>query len=160
MTRPLKIDDVAARAGVSPRTVRYYIQRGLLPAPEFKGPDTTYDERHVVGLQAIKRLQDAYWPLEAIAAELDGKSLDALKKLAANPGAQPKGDGLDAVEPAEKKQGTSAANASLVATRGTRTVLRRGVELWVDDEADDDARALAETIRELVARTRKGGSRR
>ena len=32
-----KLDDLAAAAGVSPRTVRYYVQRGLLPAPPFRG---------------------------------------------------------------------------------------------------------------------------
>src|SRR5262249_27518770 len=68
MAHALKLEELARRAGVSPRTVRYYIQRGLLPAPDFKGPDTAYGERHLLGLRIIRKLQVAYWPLDAIAA--------------------------------------------------------------------------------------------
>src|SRR4051794_39849484 len=85
MAHALKLEELATRAGVSPRTVRYYIQRGLLPAPDFKGPDTAYGEKHLLGLRAIRKLQDAYWPLDAIANALAGKDEAALKKLAEGP---------------------------------------------------------------------------
>jgi DNA-binding transcriptional MerR regulator len=69
-TKTFKLDELAAAAGVSGRTVRYYVQRGLLPAPQFRGRDTAYDEEHLLRLQAIRRMQDQYLPLDAIQAEL------------------------------------------------------------------------------------------
>ena len=143
MTTALKLDELASRAGVSPRTVRYYIQRGVLPAPNFKGPDTAYDERHLQALRAIKRLQEEYLPLDAIASTLEGKTTGELRKIA------------DRGLPAET--GTSAAGSSaglrpppprsVTTTRGERIALARGVELWVGDDAD---RALVEAILSLT----------
>ena len=69
---PWKLDELAREAGVAPRTVRYYVQRGLLPPPVFRGPDTVYEERHLLRLLAIRRLQQAFLPLERIAVEIDG----------------------------------------------------------------------------------------
>ena len=71
----LKIDELAERAGVSPRTVRYYVQRGLLPAPEFRGPDTAYGEEHLHRLKAIRVLQERHLPLDAIEATLASRSV-------------------------------------------------------------------------------------
>jgi len=34
---PLLINDLAKKAGVSVRTIRYYVKEGLLPAPQFRG---------------------------------------------------------------------------------------------------------------------------
>ena len=77
-----KLAELAAAAGVSPRTVRYYVQRGLLPAPPFKGPDTVYGEDHLVRLKAIRVLQARFLPLDAIQVELARLSPDELKALA------------------------------------------------------------------------------
>lgn len=136
----LKLDELAERAGVSARTVRYYIQRGVLPAPEFRGPDTAYDERHLFALRAIKRLQEAYWPLDAIASTLAYKSVDELRDIAQGDlPAQP-----SSREPPEgRRVGRSGARAPdaeaspwTARVRGERIVLARGVELWVEDGAD------------------------
>ena len=63
-----KLEDLAKAAGTSSRTVRYYVQRGLLPPPVFKGKDSAYGKDHLVRLKAIKKLQGDYLPLDAIAA--------------------------------------------------------------------------------------------
>jgi DNA-binding transcriptional MerR regulator len=65
-------DDLAERAGVSRRTVRYYVQRGLLPAPSGLGRGKHYSEAHLARLIRIRTLQEAGVPLERIGAELDG----------------------------------------------------------------------------------------
>src|SRR5690242_17633316 len=78
----LKLDELAERAGVSARTIRYYIQRGLLQAPAFRGADTAYGEEHLSALRAIKKLQEAYWPLDAIATALANKSPAELERIA------------------------------------------------------------------------------
>lgn len=79
-----KLEELAREADVSPRTVRYYVQRGLLPPPDFKGSQTTYGPAHLLRLRAIKVYQDLHWPLEQIAAELGGKSVADLERLLKN----------------------------------------------------------------------------
>ena len=77
-----KLEDLAREAGVAARTVRYYVQRGLLPPPEFRGRDTTYGVEHLLRLRAVKRLQEAHLPLDEIQARLEGASHAELEKLA------------------------------------------------------------------------------
>src|SRR5690242_6511972 len=77
-----KLEDLARAAGVSPRTVRYYVQRQLLPPPVFRGRDTAYSTDHLVRLRAIKRLQDRHLPLDVIQAELARRSPAELERLA------------------------------------------------------------------------------
>src|SRR4051794_14921073 len=76
-----KLDELATAAGVSPRTVRYYVQRGLLPGPAFKGKDTAYSAEHLVRLKAIKALQDRFLPLDVIQIELARRSLAELERV-------------------------------------------------------------------------------
>ena len=80
--RSYKIDELARASGMSVRTVRYYVQRGLLPAAAFRGKDTAYDHGHLVRLRAIRRLQEAFFPLDAIAVELDGRTAHEIEAIA------------------------------------------------------------------------------
>src|SRR6185295_9245922 len=66
-------DELAERAGVSRRTVRYYVQRGLLPAPAGLGRGKHYGEAHLARLVRIRELQEAGVPLERIAEQLEGR---------------------------------------------------------------------------------------
>ena len=77
-----KLEDLAREAQVAPRTVRYYVQRGLLPAPDFRGKDTTYGPEHLIRLLAIKRLQQAHLPLDEIQVRVSSASRDELERLA------------------------------------------------------------------------------
>ncbi len=65
-------DELADRAGVSRRTVRYYVQRGLLPAPAGLGRGKHYGASHLARLLQIRELQAEGVPLEDIAARLEG----------------------------------------------------------------------------------------
>jgi DNA-binding transcriptional MerR regulator len=76
-----KLEELARLAGVSPRTVRYYVQRGLLPPPAFRGRDTAYSQEHLIRLRAIRRLQERFLPLDAIKGELNQRSLAELQAL-------------------------------------------------------------------------------
>lgn len=49
--------EVAAQAGIQPRTVAFYIREGLLPPARFRGPATRYEREHLVRIVAIKKLQ-------------------------------------------------------------------------------------------------------
>jgi DNA-binding transcriptional MerR regulator len=55
------IRELAERAGVSVRTVRYYIQEGLLPAPDTQGRFASYTEEHLDRLELIRRLKEAFY---------------------------------------------------------------------------------------------------
>jgi DNA-binding transcriptional MerR regulator len=75
-------DELADRAGVSRRTVRYYVQRGLLPAPAGLGRGKHYGASHLARLLQIRELQAAGVPLEEIADRLDGRTPLAIEASA------------------------------------------------------------------------------
>src|SRR3954470_17142841 len=50
------LTELADLAGVTPRTVRYYIAQGLLPAVGQYGPGSKYDDDHLARLRVIRRL--------------------------------------------------------------------------------------------------------
>lgn len=79
----LTIGELAARAGVSPRTVRYYVAEGLLPAPGGAGPYRIYTREHYLRLRLIRRLQAEHLPLSEIKPRLAALSLAELEELAA-----------------------------------------------------------------------------
>jgi len=81
----LGIAELAEQAGVTPRTVRYYVAEGLLPSPGGSGQQRTYSREHLLRLRAIKRLKDAYLPLEEIRRRLEGLSPDGIQALAEPP---------------------------------------------------------------------------
>ena len=64
------LTELCDAAGVTPRTVRYYVQQGLLPAPGARGPGARYDAGHRDRLRLIKRLQREHLPLAEIRARL------------------------------------------------------------------------------------------
>jgi len=73
--RSLTLTELATVAGVTPRTVRYYIAQGLLPGPGEVGRGAHYGEAHFDRLALIRRLQREHQPLAEIRArmaELEG----------------------------------------------------------------------------------------
>ena len=69
---PYSLTDLVRLAGVTPRTVRYYVAQGLLPSPEQAGPSTRYGEGHLARLRLIRRLQRDHLPLAEIRAGSTG----------------------------------------------------------------------------------------
>ncbi|MFF4587167.1 MerR family transcriptional regulator [Streptomyces sp. NPDC001388] len=69
---PLTVDELAARAGVTVRTVRFYSTRGLLPPPVI-GPRRVghYGPEHLARLALIEELQRQGMTLAAIERYLD-----------------------------------------------------------------------------------------
>lgn len=62
----MRIDELAARTGVTSRNIRAYREKGLLPPPELEGRTGFYDEEHVQRLDIIEDLQQRGFSLEAI----------------------------------------------------------------------------------------------
>jgi DNA-binding transcriptional MerR regulator len=65
-----RIRDLAARCGVTARAIRYYVERGVLPAPEFHGSHTRYGDEHVARVFAIVAMQKERLDLDAIRRRL------------------------------------------------------------------------------------------
>ena len=73
--RRFSIEELADLAGVSRRTVRYYVQEGLLPTPLGVGRGRHYDQSHLDRLLDVKAAQEA------------GRSLDEIRTV------RPRGNG-------------------------------------------------------------------
>ncbi len=68
------IKTLCTKTGVTPRTVHFYIQQGLLPPAGTQGPGARYDQGHMARLRLIKLLQREHLPLSEIRRRLE--SLD------------------------------------------------------------------------------------
>lgn len=58
--------ELAKLADATPRTIRFYIEQGLLPEPTSLGPKARYTDEHLQRLLAIKKLQAGHLPLAEI----------------------------------------------------------------------------------------------
>jgi DNA-binding transcriptional MerR regulator len=70
--REYSIGELAEEAGVSTRTIRYYVSEGLLPPPVGAGPNSRYTDAHLRQLGIIGRLKEQYLPLREIRRRLIG----------------------------------------------------------------------------------------
>ena len=61
-----KISELADKAGVTKRTIHYYISKGLLLPPEGSGVNSLYNDEHLERILLIKKLQSEYMPLNKI----------------------------------------------------------------------------------------------
>jgi DNA-binding transcriptional MerR regulator len=73
------INQLAERAGVTVRTIRYYVNEGLLPPPQTKGRYSAYDEDYLYRIKLIKFYKESYLPLSRIRELLDEMSPDEIK---------------------------------------------------------------------------------
>ena len=112
------IAELAELGGVTRRTVRYYVQRGLLPTPLGTGRGPHYTPAHLERLIHIRQLQEAGVPLAEITARLDGVP----QMPASAPAALP-----------ERRTSLHASSTHVLPEGGTwmRFVLADGVELHV-----------------------------
>lgn len=153
-----RIEEFAQLADVSPRRVRFYIQRRLLRSPAFRGVDTTYSPDDLLRLRAILHLRRQRLGLDAIRTRLAKLTRPELERLIAprpTPAAgQPAGlteqpSGLARLPPTL----TGLPPGHLGAYRATRALedwqritLCVGVELHVRRDADDESRRVADEI--------------
>jgi DNA-binding transcriptional MerR regulator len=69
----LRVDELAATAGVSVDTVRFYQTKGLLPAPEREGRSAWYSDAHIERLERIRALKEKGFTLAAIRRFVEGE---------------------------------------------------------------------------------------
>lgn len=156
-----KLDELARAAGVSARTVRYYVQRGLLPAPAFRGRDTVYTGEHLVRLRGIKFLQERFLPLDAIQAELERRSPREIEELMTRTDVGPRP--VDTIVypphhnhpyrfPGANEPRVPRVEAPRRGESLTRFTLAPGLELTLSEDADTDTAALADEVVKWVSR--------
>lgn len=103
---PMTISELADAAGVTVRTIRYYVNEGLLPPAETAGRYALYDASYLNRLELIRRWKDAYLPLKEIRERMallnDAQVREMLEQLDAVETAPPAAE-------AEKLQAMRAA---------------------------------------------------
>jgi DNA-binding transcriptional MerR regulator len=102
----LTLAELAEQAGVSERTIRYYIQFGVLPAPQGAGPKTRYRRSHLGRLRFIRLLQERHLPLNAIGKLLSQHSEKEIEGFA------------EESQPASRSSALSYVQALLAPDRG------------------------------------------
>jgi DNA-binding transcriptional MerR regulator len=85
LTPRYSIDQLSSLAGLTPRTVRYYIAQGLLERPAGEKRGAHYLQRHLEQLLLIRRWTDAGLSLDRIRELRAGAPEDA-PPLAVKPG--------------------------------------------------------------------------
>ena len=76
------LDELCTLAGVTVRTVRYYIGEGLLPPPTGHGAAARYTEDHLDRLLVIGAMKERYLPLREIRRSLDAMSARDISETA------------------------------------------------------------------------------
>jgi DNA-binding transcriptional MerR regulator len=123
MVQDLTIEDLSKQSGLSLRTLRYYIQEGLLPGPDTVGKYASYSQGHLDHLTLIKRLKKLHLPLKEIRHLLSNMTSDDMKHIIeyqnkvslkplmygdifgqAAPGPQEESSALDYIRELEKSQ--------------------------------------------------------
>lgn len=110
------LNEISAIAGVTPRTVYFYIQKGLLPHPGTRGPGAKYERRHLMRLRLVRILQGEHLPLAKIRERLTAMSDAQIEQ---------------AVSGTSSGAATSSAKPPVGSDRSQweRVVLTQGVEL-------------------------------
>lgn len=98
------LDELAALAELPRRTVRYYLQIGLLDKPGGLGRGAHYDSRHLDQLLSIRKWQQA------------GLSLERIRELLAP-------EGETAVPPRPRQRGSLEVWSHLVIDEGVELIL-------------------------------------
>ncbi|HET7168044.1 MAG TPA: MerR family transcriptional regulator [Candidatus Limnocylindrales bacterium] len=117
------LTELADLAGVTPRTVRYYLAQGLLPAVGVAGPGAKYDDTHLARLHLIKRLQRAHQPLAEIRNQLDSLDDPAIAALGEMGDVPPPSD--SALDYIRRVTAQRARLAAAPPTSATGPLLRR-----------------------------------
>jgi DNA-binding transcriptional MerR regulator len=75
------IQDLAEETGVSPRTIRYYQQEGLLPEPDNRGKFAYYNQDHRKRLLLIQELKKNFLPLKEIRDRMNSLTSQQVQSL-------------------------------------------------------------------------------
>jgi len=74
-----QINELAKKAGVSVRTIRFYIDEGLLPPPPTQGRYASYSDEYLERLELIRLLKERFLPLKEIRVRLESLSQEDVR---------------------------------------------------------------------------------
>lgn len=147
------IDDLSSRSGTTVRTIRYYVQEGLIDPPRGRGRGRHFDDAHLDQLKRIRLLQLAGFNLAAIKAN-GGDLLEISKKL--------NSQGLFALEAlsilSPDEQTRESSERSNVSGGAVIIPLADGIDLSVDSSREipspKDLVEVAILVRKVFGETR------
>lgn len=140
------IADLAEQGGVSRRTVRYYVRRGLLPAPTGTGRGQHYTQAHLDALIRIRRWQEAGVSLAEIQRRLSKPDTDPSPSLLPSPRSR-----------AHSSSPAVRIVSPVVGRTWTRVTVDDGVEVHIADDRGVTAATvarIADAVRALIHTTR------
>jgi len=155
------LDELGRRSGLPPRTIRYYISEGLVPAPVRRGPASYYREDHLNRLLLIRKYQAEGLPLDLIRRRLSRLGVrDAQEEAAGGRvgGRAAGGAGSAALDYIRTLKGEAPdggpahAPAHAPWDRWVRTRLSSDVELNVKEPLDGERRHRVERLIEEARR--------
>ena len=126
------ITELCDRVDVTPRTVHFYVQQGLLPPAGSPGPGARYSEGHIARIKLIRLLQKQHLPLAEIARRTKSLSDDQIAVLIAETKqrrAEERGSALDYVRSVLAEARTKGHAAQTPAPQAT---LRRPAMMQID----------------------------
>ena len=130
MTNPqYAIGDLAELGGITRRTVRYYVQEGLIPPPLGRGRGRHYTESHLERLLEVKALQEQGLSLDAIRTHFHARPQPPVQYLTLDnaPAASASMDSAAAPEPLASPLTTPRSS-------WTRIEIAPGLELHVSSD--------------------------
>jgi DNA-binding transcriptional MerR regulator len=139
-----RIGELADKAGVTKRTIHYYMARGLLPASQGSGLGTTYSDEHLYRIMLIKKLQDQYLPLDQIRKRMIDMPLEEVKRCLENQTAY------------VSEQPVKYSVSKMTGSAYNRIPVGFGVEIHFPSD-DDKAVKLAEKLYQYVEKMMKEG---
>ena len=78
------IKELEEKTGIKVRSIRFYIQEGLVPPPNGTGGGAWYDDTHLLHLQAVKVLHESQLKLSGIKEALAAMTADEVRALVAD----------------------------------------------------------------------------
>jgi len=81
MQNDLTLEDLVSLSGLPLRTVRFYIQEGLLPGPDTRGKYAAYSREHLDKLLLVQHFKNLHFPLSKIRDVLNSISRDEIEEI-------------------------------------------------------------------------------
>lgn len=81
MKEEFTLEDLENKSGLTMRTLRYYIQEGLLPGPDTRGKYARYSQSHLDTIRFIERLKLLNMPLKQIRHLLETMSSEDIERI-------------------------------------------------------------------------------
>jgi len=158
-SQKLTLADLAQRTGARRRTIRYYIQRGLMPPPHGAKRGAWYDGEHANRLKQILHLKSGGLSLEAISRILEHGEREVPLPLYSISGSDER---VPLARLASSQQLTESEQ-NPTATTATHIRLDEGLELVIDSAraqlTDDGVARFTDVVTKAYRKIKKEDSR-